>query len=150
MRRKRLLILTTLAVLMVWGNLLIGISMDSRIHADLSRLWSTLLKVNSPAGYDVRFAELREALPKRGTVGYLCVLPNEHIFDDVGESGAYYQTQYALAPVVVDNSWSHELVVGNFGDVETAKKKVKNFAGVKRVHDFGNGLVLITREKSDE
>lgn len=147
MRRKRLVILTTLAVLMLWGNMLFSISIDPRIHADLSRLWSTLLKVNSPHGYDMRFAELREALPKRGTVGYLGTLANEQIFEDVGESGAYYQTQYALAPLVVDNSWSHELVVGNFGDIEAAIKKVETLAGIKRVHDFGNGLVLITREK---
>src|SRR5579864_7379641 len=56
---------------------------------------------------DRRFAALKASLPERGVIGY------------VGEPGAaalgdYYLTQYALAPLVVDRSLNHALVVGNF------------------------------------
>ena len=56
---------------------------------------------------DQRFAELRRAMPGSGVVGYV---------GEAGESGVadYYLAQYALAPVVVERSQDHPLVIGNF------------------------------------
>jgi hypothetical protein len=85
---------------------------------------------------DHRFAALKASLPERGVIGY------------VGEPGAaavgdYYLTQYALAPLVVDHSVNHALVVGNFpsspGGVPTASPS----DNLQLVHDFGDGVLLL-------
>ena len=89
---------------------------------------------------DLRFAALRVALPKRGVVGY------------AGESGAdavvladYYLTQYALAPLVVDRSPNHPVVVGNFPSGPPARPPQENLRLVK---DFGNGVLLFAAKDS--
>lgn len=79
---------------------------------------------------DQRFAELRPLLPQRGVVGYL------------GAAGAmargdYYRTEYALAPLVVDDSLNHPLVIVNFPDSPMVPP-----ANLQLVKDFGNGLAL--------
>lgn len=81
---------------------------------------------------DQRFAALRDALPSRGVIGYL------------GESNDsatpnYYLTQYALAPVIVDRSTNHKLIVGNF--LSTRPPRLPSALQV--VKDFGNGVVLL-------
>src|SRR5215831_10688439 len=60
-----------------------------------------------PKSSDDRFAGIKVALPNRGLVGY------------IGESGPaakgdYYLAQYALVPLIVDDSPNHVFVVGNF------------------------------------
>jgi hypothetical protein len=80
---------------------------------------------------DRRFALLKATLPQRGVVGYL------------GESGPlaigrYYLTQYALAPLVVENSPNHALVIANFpSSPPTAPPE-----NLRLVKDFGNGVLL--------
>jgi hypothetical protein len=81
---------------------------------------------------DERFAELKTMLPESGIVGY------------AGESGpaadgSYYLAQYALAPLVVDRTPNHALVVGNFATSQVAQSAVENLRLVK---DFGNGVLL--------
>ena len=83
---------------------------------------------------DQRFAALRAALPERGVVGY------------AGETGAdavvtadYYLAQYALAPLVVDRSPNHALVVGNFPSGAPAQPPSDHLRLVK---DFGGGVLL--------
>ena len=83
---------------------------------------------------DERFAALKTMLPESGIVGY------------VGETGpaadgSYYLTQYALAPLVVDRSPNHALVVGNFATSQVSQSAVDNLRLVK---DFGNGVLLFT------
>src|SRR6202047_651522 len=56
---------------------------------------------------DQRFVAVKTRLPASGVIGY------------IGESGDsstpdYYLTQYALAPLVVDRSTHHAIVIGNF------------------------------------
>ena len=92
-------------------------------------------------GSDRRFAALKAALPERGVVGY------------VGESGAdavvladYYLTQYALAPLVVDRSPNHPVVVGNFPSGPPAQPPQENLRLVK---DFGNGVLLFATKDSN-
>ncbi len=100
---------------------------------------------NSPAtvvqGSDHRFAALKAALPQRGVVGY------------TGESGTdavvladYYLTQYALAPLVVDRSPNHALVVGNFPSGRPAQSPSENLRLVK---DFGNGVLLFATKDTN-
>jgi len=86
---------------------------------------------------DQRFAALKAELPARGVVGYLgepgdCLAPD------------YYLTQYALAPLVIDPSPNHPLVVGNFPSTHLPEFST-DFRVVK---DFGNGVVLLRHEET--
>lgn len=84
---------------------------------------------------DQRFAGLKAALPQRGVIGYV---------GDSGESGipAYYLAQYALAPLVLDRSPNHPLVVGNFASRSAAAA----FEKLHLVKDFGDGVLLFAGE----
>ena len=84
---------------------------------------------------DQRFAVLKTRLPAEGVVGY------------VGESSDsatpdYYLTQYALAPLIVDNSTDHAIVIGNFPSSQVS--------GIPRnlqlVDDLGNGVLLLANK----
>jgi len=85
---------------------------------------------------DQRFSALKAALPERGVVGF------------IGEPGTpaladYYLTQYALAPLVIDHSSSHALVVGNFPASPALNARLDDLHLVK---DFGDGVLLFARE----
>lgn len=82
---------------------------------------------------DLRFAALKAALPARGVVGY------------IGEPGPlargdYYLAQYALAPLVVDDSQHHAIVIGNFPNSTPAVTRDE----LRRVRDFGAGVLLLS------
>jgi hypothetical protein len=81
---------------------------------------------------DLRFAALRAALPQHGVVGYIGNPRNSAAAD-------YYLAQYALAPLVIDHSVNHPLVVGNFIDSPPLPAPSNN---LRLVRDFGNGVVL--------
>jgi len=80
---------------------------------------------------DQRFATLKAELPQRGIVGYVGESGNRAV-------GDYYLAQYALAPVVVEHSPNHALVVGNFraSPPEIAPDNLR------LVKDFGDGVFL--------
>jgi len=85
---------------------------------------------------DQRFARLKAALPERGVVGY------------IGESGTpglpdYYLAQYALAPLVLDHSANHALVIGNFSTVPSKGSLSRDLHLVK---DFGDGVLLFATQ----
>ena len=82
---------------------------------------------------DLRFAEIKEALPARGVVGY---------FGSPGDSiDYYYLAQYALAPLVVDRSLNHPLIVGNFPSSPPQLP-----ANVEVLRDFGGGVLLLANK----
>ena len=81
---------------------------------------------------DQRFSAVKAALPGYGVVGY------------IGEPGTpaladYYLAQYALAPLVLDRSPNHALVLGNFPD-ESAPATPSG--DLRLVQDFGDGVLL--------
>jgi len=83
---------------------------------------------------DQRFSALKAQLPERGVIGY------------VGESGNsgtadYYLAQYALAPLVIDHSANHPLVIGSY---PTAAPQFPE--DLRLVRDFGNGVLLLARK----
>jgi hypothetical protein len=83
---------------------------------------------------DQRFAPLKTALPARGVVGY------------IGEPGTpaiadYYLAQYALAPLVIDHSTNHALVVGNFSPQSSLGALPP---GLHLIRDFGDGVFLFS------
>jgi len=87
---------------------------------------------------DQRFAALKANLPPGGVVGYL---------GEPGDSAApdYYLTQYALAPLVVDLSPNHVIVVGNFPSSPPSQIP-RNLRVVK---DFGNGVILFSSKEEN-
>ncbi|HXJ87950.1 MAG TPA: hypothetical protein VMS18_14100 [Candidatus Binatia bacterium] len=80
---------------------------------------------------DQRFAELKPHLPAKGIVGYLGE-PGDSAIPD------YYLTQYTLAPLVVDFSPSHAIVVGNFPSSPPTQRP----QNLQLLKDFGNGVML--------
>jgi len=82
---------------------------------------------------DQRFAALKAALPPRGVVGY--------IGDSADPVADYYLAQYALAPVVVDRSSNHPLVIGNFPASQRSP-----LGHLQLVADFGNGVLLFANK----
>ena len=85
---------------------------------------------------DQRFAALKKALPQRGIVGYA-----GETGPDVVVVADYYLAQYALAPLVVDRSPNHPLVVGNFPSGPPTRPPSENLRLVK---DFGGGVLLFS------
>ena len=87
---------------------------------------------------DKRFAALRARLPASGVIGYV---------GSTGDSATpdYYLTQYALAPLVVDLSPNHSLVVGNFPSLPAAG--IPN--NLRLVEDFGNGVMLFAAKDAE-
>jgi hypothetical protein len=86
---------------------------------------------------DQRFAVVKASLPPRGVIGY------------IGQSGAlsrgdYYLAEYALAPLVVDDSVNHPLVLANFPDQRFAVP-----SGLRLVKDFGHGVALFSNEDAN-
>jgi hypothetical protein len=84
---------------------------------------------------DQRFVAVKTRLPASGVIGY------------IGESGDsstpdYYLTQYALAPLVVDRSTHHAIVIGNF-PLSPPSNLPPN---LRLVEDFGSGVLLLAGE----
>jgi hypothetical protein len=84
---------------------------------------------------DQRFAAIKPYLPSRGVIGYIGETGNSAIPD-------YYLAQYALAPLVIDRSLNHPVVVGNFPSLPPDIAS----GHVKVVQDFGNGVLLLSNE----
>ena len=82
---------------------------------------------------DQRFATLKAALPPQGVVGY--------VGDSSDPVADYYLAQYALAPLVIDRSPNHPLVIGHFPDSLPASS-----AHLQLVADFGNGVLLFANK----
>jgi hypothetical protein len=80
---------------------------------------------------DQRFAAVKTVLPSHGVIGYV---------GETGNSGTsdYYLAQYALAPLVVEHSANHPLVIANF-PTAPASGLPQN---LQLVRDFGNGVLL--------
>jgi hypothetical protein len=79
---------------------------------------------------DQRFAILKAGLPTQGVVGYIGE-PGDLALGD------YYLAQYALAPLVVEHSKNHSIVIGNFPNSQPSFPP-----DLQLVRDFGNGLLL--------
>src|SRR5579872_2647522 len=87
---------------------------------------------------DRRFAALKSSLPTVGAIGYIEEPTDPAI-------PYYYLTQYALAPVVVEKSTNHKLVVGNFPTLQHPPVP----PGLRLVKDFGNGVLLFTNKDAN-
>jgi hypothetical protein len=84
---------------------------------------------------DQRFAVVKTRLPASGVIGYI---------EESGDSSTpdYYLTQYALAPLVVDRSTHHAIVIGNFPRSQPSNLPPK----LRLVEDLGSGVLLLAGE----
>jgi len=89
--------------------------------------------------YEKKYEKLREVLPVNGVVGY--------ISDDQKDenAGRYYIAQYALAPIIVTRSLDHKIIIGNFR-TSSPKSEICEKYGLVTVKDFGNGLIIFSRD----
>lgn len=109
---------------------------DSRLLKQAGELHPSRLGREPQSLYDKRFDDVRKMLPEHGVVGYLG--------DSPGNVGNYYLTQYALAPLVVDNSTDHHFVIGNFGDAHSTIPLDRDWILLR---DFGNGVILLENRR---
>jgi len=89
------------------------------------------------SSFDKHVAQVRPSLPSSGTIGYYT-----DFADAPGAKDAlreYELVQYALAPVVVDKSVDHKLVITS---LHNAQNPIPN-RNLKLVHDFGSGIQLL-------
>jgi len=84
---------------------------------------------------DQRFSAVKQVLPSSGVIGYIGE-PGESFLPD------YYLAQYALAPLIVDRSIRHQIVLGNFPRLQVPPA----LQGLRKIQDFGNGVVLLSNE----
>jgi hypothetical protein len=84
---------------------------------------------------DQRFAAVKTRLPASGVIGYI---------GGNGDSSTpdYYLTQYALAPLVVDRSTHHTILIGNFPLSQPSSLP----PNLRLVEDFGSGVLLLAGE----
>ena len=82
---------------------------------------------------DQRFAAIKASLPTHGVVGY--------VGDSSEPVADYYLAQYALAPLVIDRSPNHSLVVGNFPAAPPVAHE-----HLRLLTDFGNGVLLFANK----
>jgi len=81
-----------------------------------------------------RFAALRAQLPARGVIGYVGESENRGTED-------YYLTQYSLAPLVIERSPNHPLVIASFPNSQPVFPQ-----NLELVRDFGNGVLLLSNK----
>ncbi|MBZ5726753.1 MAG: hypothetical protein LAP87_17370 [Acidobacteriia bacterium] len=86
---------------------------------------------------DARFAALRQALPGRGTVGYI----SDAAPDD--PAGRLFRAQYSLAPVILVRGGHKALVVVDASRPELVGDLLRGNR-LRPIRDFGNGVVLAT------
>jgi len=92
---------------------------------------------------EMRLAELRKRLSADEVVGYIA-----DDFDNVDRDKAWREfatTQYSLAPVILDRTTAHKLVVGNFKDPSSIPT-VAARNNLLLIEDFGSGVVLFEKK----
>jgi hypothetical protein len=97
------------------------------------RLQSVVSDNDEVSRVQKRLLLLRYALPRNGVVGYV---------GDPGDHGKEHRlTQYALAPLLVDDTPNHPLVIGNFDEADADGARCK-YKGLVPIFDFGHGVCL--------
>ncbi len=124
----------------------------SLLKPDLRIMVADAVNKNNVVSNNVlRYEKLRELLPARGTVGYL---DNSYIDKQGADGGAYFQAQYALAPVLVagighNTRIIYPYVVGNFRKpVNIAELASQLHLEIER--NFGDGVILFRNKESPQ
>jgi len=105
----------------------------------LMELWGLPpANVGEMAQRDQRFEPLRNALPRRGMVGYVSDVP-----DGVKLEMRLMLAQFSLAPVILVSGAEQEVIVGDFSNPNSIGRGLDPNLTVLR--DFGDGIVLLGR-----
>jgi len=104
----------------------------------------TMIPSDQVSQYQRRFESLKQALPRRGLLGYTGDTNND--LNDPPARRRYYLTQYALSPLVIANTAALPVVIGNFDDTDSAHLIFKS-NGLVLIKDFGNGVQLFRRRE---
>lgn len=113
---------------------------------DLRSLKPATLAEDMVSPWDERMKKMREALPPDVfVIGYLeqSNIPESQATYDSAE---FFLTQYGMAPVVVENGFGQEWIIGNFGNTippELIKPWLDEALGEYTIQDFGFGMYLI-------
>jgi hypothetical protein len=121
---------------------LIVISVLSANLSELRTMWQLDVQpgADEVSRQEKRFAQLKNALPQRGIVGFVTDAP-----DRSEQLKRRYIAGYALAPLVVAPGADRRLVIGDFADPSAARLVVGEALHVRE--DFGGGLVLFAAEE---
>ena len=95
------------------------------------------------ARLELRFAPLRAVLPRRGVVGYLTEQPISS-----GRIQPYSEQRfavYALAPLVVDQTPEHPVVIANFESEAALRRFLDSHDEWAVRADLGRGLAVLAR-----
>ena len=93
--------------------------------------------------YEKRFISLRQALPRRGVVGFITDVGKDEYRED--PETRILTAQYSLAPIILGNSLDYPLIVGHFRNPTPDFEFYRN-KGLIPLRDFGNGIFLFKRE----
>jgi hypothetical protein len=98
--------------------------------------------------YEARFRDVRAAVPRHGTVGYVSDAPPAALSDQTSVEARqsfkrYLLTQYALVPLVVLRGPDADLVIGDFATSGAAA--ITAPPGFVVVREFGNGVAVLRR-----
>lgn len=129
--------------------LAVGFAVASNMRFPVKRLLGDPDYVGTDVAveHERRLADVSEALPQRGQVGYLTDLPR----NVRRASCELYLTQYVLAPVLVEPGSTPVLVLLNLHEGEGLPKP--DTGGMILVEDFGDGVLLFrhrVEEKGEE
>ena len=91
---------------------------------------------------ELRFADVRPALPAYGRVGYVTDIPSDQVLANGDAEGRYFLAQYSLAPVQLINSGEEKIVVGDFKEPK-GLQRVLDETNLRIVRDFGKGVFLL-------
>ncbi len=94
-----------------------------------------------PTKMDSRLAGVRETLPKSAVLGYVTDISFKDNPDEYKVN--YLLSQYALVPVVIEDSQNHELILGNFAPDRPSR--IISDRRLSVVSDFGRGIMLLKR-----
>ena len=93
-----------------------------------------------------RLAAVRASLQKRnvhGTIGYLADLPPNELAGNHHAMEAYFLTQFALVPLVIDaRATDSRWMVAN---LHTTKMAERLPPGFRMAEDFGSGVALLEK-----
>ena len=106
--------------------------------------WMRATPQDAIVARDKRFAELRQALPKHGTVGYVTDGPLDRPLGDGRVHSVLMIAQYCLAPVILVNSTEPEIIVGDFSSAESGAQVI-SAQHLVVTRWFENGVCLLRK-----
>lgn len=91
---------------------------------------------------DERLKEIKRDLPAHGIIGY--VGEGGSTIHNSEEGTDYLMIQYCLAPLIIDRSIDHDLVIGIFPNAESSRNATVD-PSLALLKNYDNGIVLFSK-----